>query len=89
MNSSRNNTLEFSSAGSIIVDGTGVGDFGAIQVLKDAQITAVVTKTRGQGIVENPTKLHTTFTAGTIIYGSFTSVTITSGLVALHKLTNA
>ena len=88
MNSSRNNTLEFSSAGSIIVDGTGEGDFGAIQVLKDAQITAVVAKTKGQG-VENPTKLYTTFTAGTIISGSFTSVTISSGLVALHKLTNA
>ena len=83
MASSRNNALEFSSAGSAIIDsaaGATAGSFGAIQFLKDSTISAV-TATK----MTNPEKLLTSFGAGTIIYGQFSSVTISGGLVALHK----
>ena len=88
MASSRNNTLEFSSGGSIILDGTnhataGVGRYGAIQCLKDTEISSV---TAASTDVENADELHTTFGAGTIIYGRFTNVTIAAGgLVAVHR----
>lgn len=81
---SRNNALEFSSAGSIIIDsaaGATAGSFGAIQFLKDSTISAVTSST-----VDNSAKLVTTLAAGTIVYGQFSSVTISAGLVALHKV---
>jgi len=83
MASSRNNTLEFSSAGSVIIDsaaGATAGNFGAIQFLKDSTISAVTTTK-----MTNSDKLLTSFGAGTIIYGQFSSVTIGGGLVALHN----
>ena len=84
MASSRNNALEFSSAGPVIIDsaaGATAGNFGAIQFLKDSTISAV-TATK----MTNSDKLLTSFGAGTIIYGQFSSVTISGGLVALHKV---
>lgn len=84
MAKSRNNALEFSSAGSIIIDaaaGATTGSFGAIQFLKDSTISAVTSST-----VDNSAKLVTTLAAGTIVYGQFSSVTISAGLVALHKV---
>ena len=84
MSKSRNNALEFSSVGSIIIDsaaGATTGNFGAIQFIKDATISAVA----GDSIT-NITKLQTSFSAGTVLYGKFTSVTLSSGLVALHKI---
>ncbi len=84
MASSRNNALEFSSAGSVIIDaaaGATLGKFGAIQFLKDSTISAL-TETK----ITNSNKLLTSFGAGTIIYGQFSSVTISGGLVALHKV---
>lgn len=84
MSKSRNNALEFSSVGSIIIDsaaGATTGNFGAIQVLQDATISAIAGESIG-----NITKLQTSFIAGTVIYGKFTSVTLSSGLVALHKI---
>ena len=84
MASSRNNALEFSSVGSIVVqpsDGAVAGTFGAIQFLKDSTV--------GQALatnVTNPNYLHTSFGAGTIIYGNFTSIVISGGLVQLHKV---
>jgi len=84
MASSRNNALEFSSAGSVIIDsasGPTAGKFGAIQFLKDSTISAL-TETK----ITNSDKLLTSFGAGTIIYGQFSSVTISGGLVALHKV---
>lgn len=80
---SRNNALEFSSAGSIIVDsaaGATTGSFGAIQFLKDSTISALTAEK-----VQDSSKLLTTFAAGTVIYGQFSSVTLSDGLVALHK----
>lgn len=84
MSKSRNNALEFSSVGSVIVDsaaGSVTGRFGAIQVLKDCELESL----EGSSI-ENITKLETTFSAGTVLYGVFTDVSVTSGLVALHKV---
>ncbi len=90
MASSRNNALEFSSAGSIIVstsssDVTTSGSFGAIQCLQDTTFgsSAAVVSTN----VTNPDNLNSkTLGAGTILYGNFTSVKINTGLVALHKV---
>lgn len=88
MANSRNNALEFSSAGSIIIDSAAgaTGSFGAIQFLKDSEITAIAGADTGTGNVGNVDKLVDTFGAGTILYGSFTSVTISSGKVALHRV---
>jgi len=83
MSKSRNNSLEFSSVGSIIIDtdaGATPGNFGAIQFLKESEIDVIA----GDGI-QNIDKLYTTFPAGTVLYGKFTTVTLSSGLVALHK----
>ena len=86
MASSRNNALEFSSAGSILAtDGdTTTGSFGAIQVLQDTTFGAVVSSNVDQAT-------HTAFSgktlgAGTILYGQFSSVAVTSGLVQLHRV---
>ena len=86
MASSRNNALEFSSAGSIVInaaDGTTTGRFGAIQFLKDSELDEVIATN-----VENYADLQTTFGAGTILYGNFTSVTLSGAgsLVQLHKV---
>jgi hypothetical protein len=83
MASSRNNALEFSSAGSKVIsssDGTTEGSFGTIQFLKDSTLSGVAATN-----VANSSSLLTTFGAGTILYGKFTSVTISDGLVQLHK----
>jgi len=86
MASSRNNALEFSSVGSILGNDGSVsgGSFGAIQVLQDTTFDTVVATNVDQST-------HTSFSgktlgAGTILYGNFTSVSITSGLVQLHKV---
>ena len=84
MASSRNNALEFSSAGSIVInaaDGATAGSFGAIQILKDSTLSALTATN-----VTNSADLLTSFGSGTIIYGNFTSVTISAGLVQLHKV---
>ena len=86
MAKSRNNALEFSSAGSIVInaaDGATAGKFGAIQFLKDSTLSALTATN-----VENSADLLTSFGAGTIIYGNFTSVTVSgaASLVQLHKV---
>ena len=84
MASSRNNALEFSSVGSILLtDGdNSQGSFGAIQVLQDTTFSLVLSSNVDQ-------TTHTAFNgktlgAGTILYGQFSSVAVTSGLVQLH-----
>ena len=79
------NTVDFESKGSFILDnsgnGTRDGRFGAVQVLKDVTITDI------EGIgVDQIDKLKDFFVVGTVLYGVFTKLTITSGLVALHKV---
>ena len=83
MASSRNNTLAFSSGGSRILSGTDddTGSFGAIQFLKESTINQCIATN-----VDDASDLEDTFSAGTIIYGNFTTVGISSGLVALHKI---
>ncbi len=83
MASSRNNTLEFSSVGSQILSGNDddSGSFGAIQFLKNSTLN-LLTATN----LNNSADLLTSHKAGTIIYGNFTLVGISSGLVALHKV---
>jgi hypothetical protein len=83
---SRNNALEFSSAGSIVInaaDGATAGTFGAIQFLKDSTLSALTATN-----VDNSADLLTSFGAGTIIYGNFTSVTVSGAgsLVQLHRV---
>lgn len=84
--SSRNTTLEFSSAGSIILDGNnqataGAGLYGAIQVLKDSTLSNIAGTS-----IQNIGFLNTPLQAGTILYGRFTNVTVgDGGLVAVHK----
>lgn len=86
MAKSRNNALEFSSAGSVLAtDGdTTTGSFGAIQILQDTTLGTIVATNVDQ-------TTHTAFSgktlgAGTILYGNFTSVIVTTGLVALHRV---
>ena len=84
MASSRNNALEFSSVGSIVInagDGATAGSFGAIQFLKDSTLSALTATN-----VTNSADLLTSFGAGTIIYGNFTNVTVSgaASLVQLH-----
>ena len=86
MAKSRNNALEFSCAGSIVInaaDGATAGSFGAIQFLKDSTLSALTATN-----VDNSADLLTSFGAGTIIYGNFTSVTVSgaASLVQLHKV---
>ena len=83
MNSSKNQTLEFSSAGSAIINSASsspAGTYGAIQFLKDSTLDVVTTSK-----VTNPALLLTSFTAGTVLYGEFTGVSVSGGLVALHR----
>jgi len=86
MASSRNNALEFSSVGSIVInaaDGATAGSFGAIQFLKDSTLSALTATN-----VTNYQDLLTSFGAGTIMYGNFTSVAVSgdASLVQLHKV---
>ena len=81
---SRNNALEFSSAGSVIV-GNGsapAGTYGAIQILKDTTLSGMAANN-----VDPVASLNTTFGAGTILYGEFTAGTVNStGLAAFHRI---
>tara|TARA_E500000318_G_scaffold31935_4_gene31851 strand:- start:1172 stop:1450 length:279 start_codon:yes stop_codon:yes gene_type:complete len=92
MSRSRNNALEFSSAGSVILAGNNstTGRFGAIQCLQDttfASSAAVVASNVTDPDGTAPDNLNSkTLGAGTVVYGDFTSVNIDSGLVALHKV---
>jgi hypothetical protein len=78
------NTVDPESLGSVIVDsssGSVAGRFGAIQVLNDCTISSVASTT-----IDDVAKLQTSFIAGTVLYGVFTELTLTGGLVALHNV---
>jgi hypothetical protein len=86
MASSRNNALEFSSAGSQILgagDTSSTPSIGAIQVIND---TELATLTSSNVDVSKQALVGATLPAGTIIYGQFSSVSLTSGLVACHRV---
>ncbi len=84
MSSSKNNTLNFSAAGSAIAGGgtTITGKFGAIQFLTDGTIDSFT----ATNIDTSAATIATSFGAGTIIYGNFTSVAVSGGVAALHKI---
>lgn len=84
MANSKNNALEFSSAGSEILEGADAVTgkrYGALQILNDTVFGALTATS-----IDGTSKLlGITFAAGTVIYGSFSEVTVTSGIVAAHK----
>ena len=81
---SRNNALEFSSAGSVVVTNGSApaGTYGAIQILKDTTLSNLASTN-----VTNVGNLDTTLGAGTILYGNFTAGTVNStGLAVFHRV---
>jgi|TARA_Y100000052_G_C2951585_1_gene87599 hypothetical protein len=92
MASSRNNTLEFSSAGSQILgssDTATITNIGAIQCLNDTVFDTLTTSnidTSLQVLAATGGSGAPTLPAGTVIYGKITAVKLHSGLVALHRV---
>lgn len=68
--------------GFVFVDGTSAtpGNFAAIQVIADAQFSALTALYSTVGGL-----VGITLSAGTIIYGPFTAFTLTSGKVIAYK----
>lgn len=86
MSSSRNNTLEFSSAGSQILgsgDSSTVTSFGAIQCINDTELTSM---TASNIDVTTQALTGVNIPAGTVIYGQFSAITVNTGLVACHNV---
>ena len=86
MASSRNNTLEFSSAGSQVLgasDTASLTSIGAIQVINDAVFG---TLTSSNVDVSKQVLTGITVPAGTVIYGQFTAVAVTSGVAICHRV---
>ena len=76
------NATDIDSLSSRIVDsssGLVSGRFGAVQILQDTVILSITSST-----IADASKLQTTFSAGTVLYGVVDSIQLTSGLVALH-----
>ena len=86
MASSRNNTLEFSSAGSQILgdaDSSTLPNIGAVQCLNDTEFSTI---TSSNIDVSKQALTSKAFPAGTIIYGQFSLVVVSTGLVACHRV---
>jgi len=85
MSSSRNNTLEFSSVGSEVLN---AGDsvtgqrYGAIQLVTDTNFSVLTANNVDQS---SAALTGLGIGAGTILYGKFSAVAVTSGLVICHK----
>lgn len=83
MSNPRNNTLSFGADGGTVINDTTAttGNFGAIQVVKDAVFSAITLPQ-----YTNASDLTAiTLVAGTVIYGTCTAFTLTSGVVIAHK----
>jgi hypothetical protein len=83
MSNPRNNTLSFGADGGVVVNDTTAttGNFGAIQVVNDAVFSAITLPQ-----YTNASDLTSiTLAAGTVIYGTCTAFTLTSGVVIAHK----
>ena len=82
---SRNNALEFSTVGSEVLD---AGDsvtgkkYGAIQIITDTNFSTLTANNVDQS---SAVITGVGIGAGTIIYGQFSAVAVTSGLVICHK----
>ena len=84
MANSRNNALEFSSVGSeaFTSGGSTTGQrYGALQIINDTVFSALVAD-NVDGIAN---LLSITIAAGTVLYGQFSALTITTGVVVAHK----
>ena len=81
--SRRNNTLEMSHQGGVVVDDTTAttGNFGAIQIKNDAVFTSITLPE-----YTDASKLQSiTHAAEGVIYGRCTAFTLASGVVIAHK----
>ena len=82
---SRNNALEFSSVGSEVLD---AGDsvtgkkYGAIQIITDTNFSTLTANNVDQS---SAVLTGVEIGAGIVIYGQFSAVAVTSGLVICHK----
>ena len=86
MASSRNNTLEFSSGGSQVLgagDSSTLPSMGAIQVINDAVFATITSSTVDQSL---QVLTGITVPAGTVLYGQFTAVAVTSGVAICHRV---
>ena len=84
MASSRNNALEFSSARSEILVSSDVVTgkrYGALQIINNTVFSALT----ASNVDGTNHLLSVTIPAGAILYGSFSEVTVISGVVAAHK----
>jgi hypothetical protein len=89
MASSRNNTLEFSSAGSQILGGNDevtATSIGAIQCLNDTVLETLTSSNIDTSLQVLTGNTSPVLPAGTIIYGKISAVKVKSGLVALHRV---
>ena len=80
----RNNTLEFSLAGGVVIDDTAAytGEWGAIQVINTAVIASITMPN-----LTNSSGLATlTLNPGVVIYGDVSAITLTSGVVIAHAV---
>jgi hypothetical protein len=86
---SRNNALEFSTAGSDVLE---AGDavtgkrYGALQFIKDSTLTALTASNVNNTSINK--LLNVGIGAGTVLYGDFSAVTLSStgtSLVVAHK----
>ena len=82
---SRNNALEFSSVGSEVLnagDSVTSKKYGAIQVITDTNFSTLTASNVDQSLA---VLTGVGIGAGTILYGQFSAVAVTSGLVICHK----
>ena len=82
---SRNNALEFSTVGSEVLD---AGDsftgkkYGAIQIITDTNFSTLTANNVDQS---SAVLTGVEIGAGIVLYGQFSAVAVTSGLVICHK----
>ena len=82
---SRNNALEFSTVVSEVLD---AGDsvtgkkYGAIQIITDTNFSTLTANNVDQS---SAVLTGVGIGAGTVLYGQFSAVAVTSGLVICHK----
>ncbi len=82
---SRNNALEFSTVGSEVLnagDSVTGKKYGAIQIITDANFSTLTADNVDQS---SAALTGVGIGAGTVLYGQFSAVTVTSGLVICHK----
>ena len=84
MASSRNNTLEFSSGGSTVLGAADskAGRIGAIQVVTETTFSTLTADNVDQSL---QALTAVAIPAGTVLYGEFSTVAVTTGLAICHR----